>query len=151
MFTPTDKSGQYVIDTRLDSEKSMEGNVLTMVDFATAIRKGEVSGQKIKNKHEGYGFLADRHQNVTHQIKQVKDGMGDLLNSLASDNDAEAVDKVASLTNSLYDLIQSAVLMAAEARRVSDDLYRESWNEPEKTPLEQYAEENDGFEEPKED
>ena len=63
----------------------------------------------------------------------------------------EAVDKVASLTNSLYDLIQSAVLMAAEARRVSDDLYRESWNEPEKTPLEQYAEENDGFEEPKED
>lgn len=51
---------------------------------------------------------------------------------------------MASIDGSLHKLIVAAVRMAAQSKRISDELYQiASLN---KTPLEEYAENNDGFE-----
>ena len=148
MYRPMDDNGQYNIDCRLSREKDMEDNISTMIQFATEVRKDEVGEAKVRNKHEGYGFLADFYQTLIHCAKQVKDGMNDLLNALPGD-DTTAVNKTESLSRALEDIILSGVRMAAEARRVSGDLYKEAWDP---TPIEQYMnDEDDGFAEPKED
>ena len=116
-----------------------------MIEFATELRKEQAGETKVRNRHEGYGLLADAHQNVIKAMKGLKDGMGDLLDSLAI-NDGVAVDKTESVANALADVIHTATIMAAEAKRVSGDLYKESWNS---TPIEQYLnEQDDGFADP---
>ncbi len=144
MWKETDENGQYNLDCRLSSERTLEENVNVMMEFAADLRKEEVGSAKIKNRHEGYGFLADAHQNVIKAMKSLKDGMADLLNALPS-TDSVAVDKTESVASALADVILSATKMAAEARRVSNDLYQEGWNP---TPIEQALAGDDGFEEP---
>ena len=144
MFKEQDKYGQYQIDCRLSGERSLEENVAAIIDFGTQIRKEEVGDVQVKNRHEGYGFLADAHQGVIRAVKAVKDGITDLLNALPQD-DAQAVDKVEGVAAALEDAIKATIEMAAEAKRVSSDLFSESWNS---TPLEEYLGDNDGFEEP---
>lgn len=144
MYKETDENGQYMIDCRLSGERNMDENVNVMIQFATDIRKEEVGEARVRNRHEGYGFLADAHQNVIRAMKNVKDGMNGLLDALPTD-DVTAVDKTESVANALADAIVATVRMAAEAKRVSGDLFTESWNP---TPLESLAAENDGFAEP---
>lgn len=139
MFRNPDDTGQYVIDSRSDAERVIEENVVGFIEFAHEIKKKTPDNKTIKNRHEGYGFLAEAHQNVIHATKAVKDGMTDLLNVLGAD-DSQAVDKVESIIVALQDLLKSTVEMAAEGKRVSSDLYHESWNPS--------ADEDDGFEEP---
>lgn len=143
MFKPEDESGQYQLDCRLTSERNLEENVNVMINFTCDLRKQEIGEKKVRNRHEGYGFLADAYLTVTQAMKKVKDGMNDLLNALPVPDDAAAVDKVESLTNSLMDAIVAIATMAAEGRRVSGDLMRENWN-PE-------AGDDDGFMEPEEE
>ena len=64
MWNEMEENGQYRIDCRLSGERTMEENVNVMIEFATDIRKEQVGDAKVRNKHEGYGFLADAHQNV---------------------------------------------------------------------------------------
>ena len=144
MYKKTDEYGQFQMDCRLTSERTIEENVNVMIEFAAELRKGQVGEVKVRNRHEGYGLLADAHQNVIKATKSLKDGMGSLLDSLATD-DNEAVDKTESVANALADVIHTATIMAAEAKRVSNDLYNESWNP---TPIEQAIAEDDGFKEP---
>lgn len=144
MYKETDEYGQFQMDCRLTSERTIEENVNVMIEFATELRKEQVGEVKVRNRHEGYGLLADAHQNVIKAMKSLKDGMGDLLDSLAM-NDSVAVDKTESVANALADVIHTATIMAAEAKRVSNDLYKENWNP---TPIEQAIAEEDGFEEP---
>ena len=144
MYKETDEYGQFQMDCRLTSERTIEENVNVMIEFATELRKDQVGEVKVRNRHEGYGLLADAHQNVIKAMKSLKDGMGDLLDSLAM-NDSVAVDKTESVANALADVIHTATIMAAEAKRVSNDLYKENWNP---TPIEQAIAEEDGFEEP---
>ena len=146
MWSEMNSEGQYNIDCRLSGERTMEENVNVMIGFATDICREQ--NRKVKNRHEGYGYLAEAHQNVIKAVKALKDGMSDLLDTLPA-SDSMAVDKVQSVANTLADVILTPTQMAAEANRISKDLYQESWSEP--TPLEKYAEENDGFEEPEED
>ena len=138
MWSEMSSEGQYNIDCRLSGERTMEENVNVMIDFATDICREQAGVKKVKNRHEGYGFLAEAHQNVIKAVKDLKDGMSVLLDTLPV-SDSMAVDKTQSVANTL----------AAEANRISKDLYQESWSEP--TPLEKYAEENDGFEDPEEE
>lgn len=147
MWKETDEYGQYQIDCRLSGERTMEENVNVMIEFATDIRKKQVGEQKVKNRHEGYGFLADAHQDVLKAMKSLKDGMADLLGCLPQ-TDAVAVDKTESVANALADVILSATKMAAEAKRVSSDLFKENWDP---TPIEQAIAEDDGFEDPEAD
>ena len=148
MWSEMNSEGQYNIDCRLSGERTMEENVNVMIDFATDICREQAGVKKVKNRHEGYGVLAEAHQNVIKAVKALKDGMSDLLDTLPA-SDSMAVDKTQSVANTLADVILTATQMAAEANRISKDLYQESWSEP--TPIEKYAEENDGFEEPEEE
>ena len=93
--------------------------------------------------------IAEAHQNVIKAMKSLKDGMADLLDALPS-TDSVAIDKTQSVANTLADVILTATKMAAEANRVSNDLYQEGWN-TEPTPVEEYLAEQDGFEEPDSD
>ena len=61
-------------------------------------------------------------------------------------DDYKAVDAVSSIDNSLTDLVTATVKMAAEAKRINDDLFRHASET--KTPLEDYMDsQGDGFEE----
>ena len=142
MYREHDDNGQYQLDSRSDAEKRIEENVVEFIEDATSIIKSTADNKKVRNRHEGYGFLAEAHQNVIHAAKAVKDSMTDLLNVLPSD-DAQAVDKVESIVAALEDLLKSSVLMAAEGKRVSYDLFREGWNPSS-------GSDDDGFEEPTE-
>ena len=73
--------------------------------------------------------------------------MGDLLDCLPQ-TDSVAVDKTESVANALADVILTATKMAAEAKRVSNDLFKENWNP---TPIEEALAGDDGFEEPESD
>ena len=146
MYKETDGNGQYQLDVRLSAERSIEENVGVMIEFATDIRKEEAGEEKVKNRHEGYGFLADAHQALIRAMKGVKDGMTDLLNTLPAD-DVAAIDKTEAVANALADTIVAAVKMAAEAKRVSTDLYSGGWGVA-RTPMEEYL---DGFEEPEQE
>jgi CHAD domain-containing protein len=146
MWNEMEENGQYRIDCRLSGERTMEENVNVMIEFATDIRKEQVGDAKVRNKHEGYGFLADAHQNVIKAMKSLKDGMGDLLDCLPM-TDSVAIDKTESVANALADVILHATKMAAEAKRVSNDLYKENWNP---TPIEQALAGDEGFEDPEE-
>jgi hypothetical protein len=148
MYKEIDENGQYQLDCRLSGERTMEENVNVMVQFATDIRKEEVGDVKVKNCHEGYGFLADAQQTLKRTVKIVDTCMNDLLGTLSVD-ETTAIDKTESVANALADAIVVATKMAAEAKRVSGDLFSESWSSP--SPLETYLNENadnDGFEEP---
>ena len=79
-------------------------------------------------------------------MKSLKDGMGDLLDCLPM-TDSVAIDKTESVANALADVILHATKMAAEAKRVSNDLYKENWNP---TPIEQALAGDEGFEDPEE-
>lgn len=144
MYKEMDEGGQYQLDCRLSSERNLEENTMVMIDFACDIRKEEVGEKKVRNRHEAYGFLADAYVTVQRSMKNVKDSMTDLLNTLPVPDDSAAVDKVESASNALADAIVATVRMAAEARRISGDLIRENWNP---TP----AGEDDGFMDPAEE
>lgn len=139
MFKNPDDNGQYVIDSRSDAEKVIEEKVVEFIEFATAIEKKATENKRIRNRHEGYGFLAEAHQEVIRSAKAVKDSMTDLLNVLPSD-DSQAVDKTESIVAALEDLLKSTVLMAAEGKRISSDLFHEGWNPSSDS-------DDDGFEE----
>lgn len=143
MWKEIEKNGQYKIDCRLSGERTIEENINVMIDFATELRSLEEQNAKVRNRHEGYGILADIHQDVIRAVKSLKDGMGNLLNSLNT-NDGIAVDKIESIASALVDVIHAATIMTAEARRVSKDLYIEGWSP---TPLEEAAQDDD-FEDP---
>lgn len=144
MFKNPDDSGQYQLDSRSDAERIIEEKVVEFIDFTTEIKKRTPESKTVRNRHEGYGFLAEAHQNVIHAAKAVKDSMTDLLNVMSSD-DAQAVDKTESIVAALEDLLKSTVEMAAEGKRVSSDLFHESWNPSTDST------DDDGFAEPEED
>ena len=147
MYRETDEYGQYQLDSRLSSERTMEENVAVMIGFAAGIAKDQAGEKKVKNRHEGYGILAEEHQKVIAAMKLLKDGMGDYLDALQA-TDSQAIDRVQSVANALALVVLTSTRMAAEATRVSNDLYQASWKDTEQLPLETYTEENDGFEDP---
>lgn len=144
MFQQYDGDGQVNMDLRLDSERDLQSNIGTMIDFAELVRKDTDGEQRvIRSKQEGYGYLAQLYTAVQANMKSVKVGMDKLLGMLGTDESACA-DQAASIFNSCQDVVESALLMAAEAKKVSADLYA-IIPEPGLTPLEQMA--DDGFRE----
>ena len=149
MFREYDeKDGQLLMDLRLDSEKDLQGNIATMVDFAELVRKDMAGEQRIiRSKQEGYGYLAQLYVTVGANMKNVKVGMDKLLGMLGGDPE-ECADQAASIYNSCQDVIESALLMAAEARKVSQDLYSiAATTQSSMNPIEE-AIANEGFSEP---
>lgn len=143
MYQEMDENGQYQLDCRLDSEKDLEENVSIMITFAHRQLESRVGNNFVKNRYEGYGLLSEQFSGLAKALKEVGNGMSTFLKIMPM-GDSRAIDAVASIENSLADVTKQAVQMAAEARRINDDLYH---NAPETTPLEDYMAENDGFSE----
>ena len=74
MYKETDENGQYQLDCRLSSERSLEENTNNMIDFAHDIVKAQKPGV-VKNRHEGYGILAEAMCVLNLQTKAVGVGM----------------------------------------------------------------------------
>jgi len=144
MYQETDENGQYQLDCRLDVERRLDENISVVIEFAHRQLEHKVGNNFVKNRYEGYGLLSEHFGVLNKLIKDVNHGMSMLLTMLPID-DIKAIDAIASIDNALAEVVSKAVQMAAEARRINDDLYH---NAPlESTPLEDYMAENDGFEE----
>ena len=126
MYKEMDDSGQLNLDCRLESEKSLEDNILTVMEFASDIQRRERKSAT-KDRFDGYGHLADDYQHVLKAAKSVKEGMNDLLEALQLDDNA-ATDRTEGLILALTSLISTAVRMAADGKLVSRDLFNNSWN-----------------------
>lgn len=136
---------QQEMDLRLDWERDLDDNVETVITFVYKILMDKNGDNTVKNRREGYGLLAEQYVGVTTALKDLKDDMGDFLKVLGID-DFKAVDAVSSIDRSLHKLIVTTVRMAAQAKRISDELYQIASEY--KTPLEEYmdGENTDGFE-----
>ena len=136
---------QMELDLRLQPERDLDENIGVLMSFAHQQLMSEIPDKKEKNRHEGYGILAEKFVAVGAAIKAIQDGIKSYLRILPID-DYKAVDAVSSIDNSLTDLVTATVKMAAEAKRINDDLFRHASET--KTPLEDYMDsQGDGFEE----
>ena len=86
----------------------------------------------IRTKQEAYGVAAQQFVKVGQKQKALKGEMDDFLKSL--EGDGEATQIAGALYNSGIELAQEAVIMAAHAKRILEDLYYGTT-----TPLEDYA------------
>jgi hypothetical protein len=136
---------QMEMDLRLQPERDLDENIGVLMSFAHQQLMSEMPDGAVKNRHEGYGILAEKFVAVGAAMKAIQDGMKSYLRILPVD-DYKAVDAVSSIDNSLTDLVTATVKMAAEAKRINDDLFRHASET--KTPLEDYMDsQGDGFEE----
>lgn len=138
-----DRYEQMEFDVTLESEKELKENIRLAIGFAS--KQIETEGLKpVVSRHEGYGVVAERHVALTASVKAVSKDMADFLAILPA-SDREAIDAAARLQNSATEVAYQAILLAAQAGRVSNDIYK---LQPEEiTPLEQMMGDTDGFEE----
>ena len=142
------KYEQQELDLRLDYERDLKTNIVTVAKFTGQKMAEDLEAvgrplTEIRTKQEAYGVAAQQFVKVGQKQKALKGGMDDFLKSLESDGEATQI--AGALYNSGIELAQEAVIMAAHAKRILEDLYY-----GQQTPLEEYAaslEEGDGFDE----
>lgn len=139
------KYTQMSFDVSLESERELKDNVMVAVEFACKQVDRE-AGKQVESRHEGYGIAAERMNALSNSMKVVGDSMKTFLRILPA-GDREAIDAASSLKNAAIEAVYEAVLLAANADKVMNDLYEIARDEV--SPLEAYAEaqENAGFEE----
>lgn len=139
------KYTQMSFDVSLESERELKDNVMVAVEFACKQVDRE-AGKQVESRHEGYGIAAERMNALSNSMKVVGDSMKTFLRILPA-GDREAIDAASSLKNAAIEAVYEAVLLAANADKVMNDLYEIARDEV--SPLEVYAEaqENAGFEE----
>lgn len=136
---------QMELDITLDSERTIKDNLQEVTRFALGKNIQEEHPDTVRNKHEGYGIAAERYSALVRAEKAVSTEMKTMLSLLPND-EADFINICGSLYNAAIDTAMQAINMAAQSRRIMEDLYGA---EP-KTPLEEYAEslesDDDGFE-----
>lgn len=139
------KYTQMSFDVSLESERELKDNVMVAVEFACKQVDREACKQ-VESRHEGYGIAAERMNALSNSMKVVGDSMKTFLRILPA-GDSEAIDAASSLKNAAIEVVYEAVLLAANADKVMNDLYEIARDEV--SPLEAYAQEqeNAGFEE----
>ena len=139
------KYEQMELDITLDPERSTKDNLQEVANFVLGKNIQEEHPENVRNKHEGYGIAAERFSALLRQEKAVATEMKSML-SLLSNDEADFINICGSLYNAAIDVATAAVNLAAQSRRIMEDLYGA---EP-MSPLEEYAatleEEDDGFE-----
>lgn len=135
---------QLEIDLRLDYQRNLKDNLITVAKFAGEQMANDMSefGRPLKtveSKHEAYGISAQQFVRVEGKQKILKGQMADFLKLLDADDEATTV--TGTIYNAAVELAQESILMAAQASRILADLY---FQEP-KTPIEEFldAEEPD--------
>lgn len=134
---------QIQFDITLSHERNLKDNVTTMVEFVHKNNHSEV--KSIKNKHEGYGIAAENHAKLTANIKSINADMNTMLKLLPGDS-GEFIGAATSLYNSAVESAMAAINLAAESKRIIEDLYNDI---DDSLPLDEYVGpdiENDLFE-----
>lgn len=131
--------GQLEFDLRLDYERNLKDNLITVTKFAGEQMRQEMEDEgrplkAVENKQEAYGIAAQQFVKVCTKEKALKGQMDDFLKLL--DADGEATQVAGTIYNAAMELAQESILMAAQASRILADLY---YTTP-RTPLEEYAE-----------
>lgn len=134
-------------DVMLDSERDLKENIGIAVEFAC----NQLASQDlppVATRQEGYGLAAEHFAGLARAQKMANEAMKGFLQILPS-GDSEAIFAASKLYDAAAEIAHSAVIMAAQANRIRTDLYHKmSEADPEKTPLEEYAESlEDEFEE----
>ena len=127
---------QMELDLRLDYEKDLKTNIATVTKFTGQKMAEDLEGAgrpltTIRTKQEAYGVAAQQFVKVGQKQKALKGEMDDFLKSLESDGEATQI--AGALYNSGIELAQEAVIMAAHAKRILEDLYYGTT-----TPMEDY-------------
>lgn len=131
--------GQLEFDLRLDYERNLKDNLITVTKFAGEQMKQNLEDEgrplkAVESKQEAYGIAAQQFVKVCAKEKALKGQMDDFLKLL--DADGEATQVAGTIYNAAMELAQESILMAAQASRILADLY---YTEP-RTPLEEYME-----------
>lgn len=139
------KYEQMSFDVSLESERELKDNVMMAVEFACKQVDRE-AWKQVESRHEGYGIVAERMNALSNSMKVVSDSMKTFLRILPA-GDRDAIDTASSLKNAAIEAVYEAVLLAANADKVMNDLYEIVKDEV--SPLEEYAEsqKDEGFEE----
>lgn len=134
---------QMELDITLDGDKELKDNIQEVVRFALAQNIQNDCPSKVMNKHEGYGIAAEYHVNLLRSNKSVDVEMKTML-ALLTGTEAEFTNICGSLYNAAVNTAVAAIKLAAQSRRIIENLY----DAKELTPIEEYLEENenDGFE-----
>lgn len=127
---------QMELDLRLDYEKDLKTNIATVTKFTGQKMAEDLENvgrplTQIRTKQEAYGVAAQQFVKVGQKQKALKGEMDDFLKSL--EGDGEATQIAGALYNSGIELAQEAVIMAAHAKRILEDLYYGTT-----TPMEDY-------------
>ncbi len=128
---------QLEFDLRLDYERNLKDNLITVAKFAQEQMKQDLYGngrplKTVESEQEAYGIAAQQFVKVCAKEKQLKGTMDDFLKLL--DADGEATQVSGTIYNAAIELAQESILMAAQASRILSDLYYQT----PKTPIEEY-------------
>lgn len=129
---------QVEMDLTLQRDRDLKENVQLMVRFALQQILDEDFPDPVKNRHEGYGIAADKYSALGGSMKSIQDDMKTYLKLLADEGNS-TLNTVGSLYNSAVEAAVKSIRLAAETQRILNDLY---YGE-QKTPLEEYIEEQD--------
>lgn len=141
---------QMEIDTTLESERSLKDNVQIIIKFALGQMMEHENPEQVRNRHEGYGILAEEWSALGGKTKNANGDMQTML-KLLPNGEGDILNVVGSLYNSAAEIAVGAIKLAAQSQRILNDLYY--GEKP--TPIEEYLEESaeeadqhgDGFEE----
>jgi hypothetical protein len=133
---------QLEFDLRLDYERNLKDNLITVAKFAQEQMKQDLydNGRPLKtveSEQEAYGIAAQQYVKVGGKAKMLKGGMDDFLKLL--DADGEVTQVAGTIYNAAIELAQESILMAAQASRILSDLYYQT----PKTPMEEYLDAQD--------
>lgn len=136
---------QMELDMTLESDRSLKDNVQEVAKFALGLDIQTNHPSAVRNRHEGYGIAAEYYSSLARNHKAVGTEMKSML-SLLPNGDGDFTQTCGSLYNAAIDTAVAAIKLAAQSRRIMEDLYD---SEP-PTPIEQMQkeiDEADGFEE----
>ena len=134
---------QMSFDISLDSGREVQENILMAIDFAGR-QISEENTKHVESKHEGYGIAAEKANSLNNAVKGVSESMKQFLRILSAD-EGDAISAASSLKNAATLAAVEAVLLAANADKIMNDLYRAESSRL--TPLEEYIADQEQFEE----
>ena len=100
----------------------------------------------VRNRHEAYGHAAEWLGKSAHAVGMVKKDTAELLLNLGRPEQSP-MEAVSSVVNSFMDAAGVLIRAAAEMKRVMSDLYASEELEPERTPMDDYADGGADFQE----
>ena len=138
---------QLKIDTTLDIDRDLKENTATMIKFAYEQMMEYKQPSKVKNKHEGYGIVAEAYSSLAAAVKNVRGDMDTFLKLLPS-SESDTLNICGSLYNSAAETGMKAIMMAAQCQRILNDLYYGESRTPIELAIDATGEPTeDGFEE----